>query len=561
MESLRVEGLRSLKDSGYIDIKPITLLLGENSSGKSTFLRTFPLLRQSLESSTRGPILWYGSYVDFGSFDDALSNFGEDKTISFSFKVNVEEIKRVTPKVYSSHAGFTSGVVEIKLTLINDTKAGHSRVQKIVVEHNGNTAELEFSRNNKLVSVISNKIDLTELFSNATIQVEKSRHTLFPHIAFSNTDSMYLSMSDYRNPNVDDHLTELITPFAHGKSNINTVLRKLNQSPTRNKKRFVKEFQSLSHTQTWNKRTKNLDQNSESLDPIHAALFAGRLSWMFVITNAYLSNDFANVSYVAPLRATAERYYRNQELSVDEVDFQGKNLVMFIKNLSDSKKKEYRSWLSTHFGFTVDAVSDGGHLTLRITYDKGTQSYNVTDMGFGFSQILPIITQLWFTSVSEWNNQQRLRRLVHLNRYLVIEQPELHLHPRFQAKMIDVFVKMVNLLSDDKKGISLKIVIETHSETIINQLGMRIRDEETQSKYLKVVQDIDATEASFEEKRENRRSQLQKFDSTISKDDVSIVLFDKLIPNSPTEVSFSRYDSNGNLEDWPWGFFEPEFNL
>jgi predicted ATPase len=38
MKEIRIEGLRSLKDSTYIPIKPLTILLGENSSGKSTFL-------------------------------------------------------------------------------------------------------------------------------------------------------------------------------------------------------------------------------------------------------------------------------------------------------------------------------------------------------------------------------------------------------------------------------------------------------------------------------------------------------------------------------------------
>ena len=51
------KNLRSLKDTGLIDIKPITFLLGQNSSGKSTFLRSFPRLRQSVETKTKGPIM------------------------------------------------------------------------------------------------------------------------------------------------------------------------------------------------------------------------------------------------------------------------------------------------------------------------------------------------------------------------------------------------------------------------------------------------------------------------------------------------------------------------
>lgn len=567
MKSVKIEGLRSLQNSGYIDIKPITLLLGENSSGKSTFLRTFPLLRQSTESTTRGPILWYGSYVDFGSFDDALSHFSEDKTISFSFKIDASSIKKSTPRQYYTSAGLNSGILEVKLTLSNDTKAGHSRVQRVKLIHNENTAELEFSKNNKLLKVTANGVDLSEYFQSATLEPERSRNTLIPHMTFSTNSSFYQRLNEFRNPAIDSHLESLIVNFAHGRSRLDDLIKKLYKVPTKRQSKFINDFQTLSNTNTWVKRTKTLDPNSEELTPIHAALFASRIPWIFVILNVYLPSEFSNVSYVAPLRATAERYYRNQELSVEEVDFQGKNLVMFINNLSDTKKKEYKTWLSHNFGFAIDAVSDGGHLTLRITYDEGVQSYNVTDMGFGFSQILPIITQLWFTGIKDNPNHRGLNRYSHPNRYLVIEQPELHLHPRFQAKMIDVFIKMVNLLKNDGKGKQIRIIMETHSETIINQIGMRIRSEELERKYDEIQNELlleSFTKDSYPSEDDEQTAKPQnapEFMNTISSDDVSIVLFDKLSPNSQTDVSFSSYDSDGNLKDWPWGFFEPGFNL
>ena len=67
MDSIRVERLRCLAYTGDIKIKPLTILLGQNSSGKSSFLRVFPLLKQSIESRTSGPILWSGRLVDFGN--------------------------------------------------------------------------------------------------------------------------------------------------------------------------------------------------------------------------------------------------------------------------------------------------------------------------------------------------------------------------------------------------------------------------------------------------------------------------------------------------------------
>ncbi|HYE32775.1 MAG TPA: AAA family ATPase, partial [Methylomirabilota bacterium] len=89
LEKIRIRNLRSLADTGFIDLKPLTLLVGVNSSGKSTFLRTFPLLRQSVETVTKGPILWYGRYVDFGGFDTAVMRTASPREVTMDFQVQL----------------------------------------------------------------------------------------------------------------------------------------------------------------------------------------------------------------------------------------------------------------------------------------------------------------------------------------------------------------------------------------------------------------------------------------------------------------------------------------
>lgn len=79
LDSIQLKNLRSLKDTGFIQLKPITVLVGKNSVGKSTFLRSFPLIRQSCERQKRAPILWYGKLVDFGDFKTALNRTAAKK--------------------------------------------------------------------------------------------------------------------------------------------------------------------------------------------------------------------------------------------------------------------------------------------------------------------------------------------------------------------------------------------------------------------------------------------------------------------------------------------------
>ncbi|MCU8082259.1 AAA family ATPase [Shewanella sp. SM23] len=254
MESIKIEGLRSLKNSGFVDIKPLTLLLGENSSGKSTFLRTFPLLRQSTESHTRGPILWYGSYVDFGSFDDALSNYSDDKSISFSFKIKSKSILSVTPKRVTSKAGILSGDIEATLKVVNDGRNGQTRVRSVQIKHNENEIEIIYGKGDKLISVISNGINLTDYFGSVIVAQEKSRFSLFTHIKFPSGSSTYAGFNDYDNPNLKELINNCVAEYAHGKSNLADLTQRMLRQQTMSLSDFVEKFSGISPTHTWKKK-------------------------------------------------------------------------------------------------------------------------------------------------------------------------------------------------------------------------------------------------------------------------------------------------------------------
>ncbi|QDO84497.1 hypothetical protein FM037_16405 [Shewanella psychropiezotolerans] len=282
MESIKIEGLKSLKNSGFVDIKPLTLLLGENSSGKSTFLRTFPLLRQSTESYTRGPLLWYGSYVDFGSFDDAVSNFSDDKSISFTFKVKSKSILKVTPKSFASKAGIFTGDIEATLTVVNDGKNGQTRVRAVKIRHNKNEIEVSYGKGHKIISVISNGVNLTDSFGSVTIMPEKNKLSLFPHIKFSNERSSYTGKSDYQNDSIIELINNCISEYAHGKSNLTNLSQKILKQQTMPLSDFIETFSEISPTNTWKKKTSGLHKNLNNIERIHAAIYASRAPWFLL---------------------------------------------------------------------------------------------------------------------------------------------------------------------------------------------------------------------------------------------------------------------------------------
>ena len=72
MNSLRLKNIKSFSDSGEIEIKPITVFVGKNSSGKSSLIRFPAVLAQTSLADSDSPIKFYGKMVDYGNFDDVL---------------------------------------------------------------------------------------------------------------------------------------------------------------------------------------------------------------------------------------------------------------------------------------------------------------------------------------------------------------------------------------------------------------------------------------------------------------------------------------------------------
>jgi predicted ATPase len=78
---------------------------------------------------------------------------------------------------------------------------------------------------------------------------------------------------------------------------------------------------------------------------------------------------------------------------------------------------------------------------------------NLVDVGYGVSQVLPVLVDI---------------ALADKDSTLLLQQPEVHLHPRAQAQLGTYFVRAVEL------GVNL--VVETHSDQILDRVRMEVRD-------------------------------------------------------------------------------------
>ena len=158
-------------------------------------------------------------------------------------------------------------------------------------------------------------------------------------------------------------------------------------------------------------------------------------------------------------------------------------------------------------------MTEGSHIAILLQDETG-QAHNLIDMGFGFSQVLPIVAQCWATA-----SGRRVSERDPLPSIVAIEQPELHLHPHYQAKLADMFVGSVHAARAAVPD--TRFIVETHSEALVSRLGELV--------------EIGKLAAA----------------------DVSVLLFEQDPLTKDTTVRQSTFSPDGTLTNWPVGFFAP----
>jgi hypothetical protein len=118
-------------------------------------------------------------------------------------------------------------------------------------------------------------------------------------------------------------------------------------------------------------------------NPVYKRLFelyaVARFAALYDACTTQLTSVFNNVQYVGPVRTRNERYYRYQELSVSEIDPDGRNFPMFLNSLSDSQVDKFSRWVSELFGYGVRVDRKEGHISINVRYDQ--RDVNVVDTG------------------------------------------------------------------------------------------------------------------------------------------------------------------------------------
>jgi predicted ATPase len=129
---------------------------------------------------------------------------------------------------------------------------------------------------------------------------------------------------------------------------------------------------------------------------------------------------------------------------------------------------------------------------------------DLPDVGFGISQVLPVLVQLFYAPS---------------NSIIIMEQPEIHLHPKAQALLADVMIDAIKARENGKER-NIQLIVETHSEHFLRRLQRRI------------AEDVISNE--------------------------QIAPYFANTTTNPTSLDILQIDMCGNIYNWPDGFFGDE---
>lgn len=445
IEQLRLHNFKSWQDTGDIRLASITGLFGTNSSGKSSILQSLLMLKQTTESPDLAQVLNFGdgrTYVDLGTFRDTVYHAG-GKLNDQKPEIGMESAIRWSLAEPLTVANPTS----LKSTLFSTTRMQfHADIRDFGTPKMPRIGVREF------------EYDFTD---------ERRKTYSFGMKRKSDDQNEY------------DFISAGFEP----------------------------------------KRKQGRPWPLPA--PIKCYGFPSQVGGYY--QNAAFLSDFSlafeelfsRVYYLGPLRDYPKRQYTWGGGQPSDMGPRGERSIDALlasrdrgKVISRGKGKgrfsleEYVAWWLRELGlihsFGVESISSESNL-YRVRVQKTPDSARVliTDVGFGVSQILPVLVLCYY--VPEGST-------------ILLEQPEIHLHPSVQAGLADVFLDAI-----EKRGV--QIILESHSEHLLTRLQRRIAE------------------------------------GKIASDATALYFCDRA---SSSHLTPLRLDQFGNITNWPEGFFGDE---
>ncbi|MDA9967145.1 AAA family ATPase, partial [bacterium] len=508
-----ISNFRSWNGDNEIDLNKINLLLGANSSGKSSIIHALALLKQS---KTGHRLIPKGDHIDLGRIEDQVNasvkslkgrilsdliGFGLRSQISTG---NILEIGRVgrfgsTRRVGSDNVNWPAERGEYADTLSAELDeityiekyddlgrmvnislhATNFQIAAIQASYRGKTARFSFDFTDEyefwslIVNFNSSKKEIDkDQFDEA--EIEKERYLNLLHKKRNEIKSIRKKIREAQlsaNTKTLQKLQHLYDEAQNRSHFYATRLRKLEREtrntkiPGRTKKQKCKNLSEMLSVQFSTsmelcEKTDILSVFIRSLTTgtgLHGPFDLGRSAQeatrktidaleliasncdhflispftLFYWAKTKFNHMISTVERIGPHRERPDRItFVNPNDQSSSVGVKGENVMSIIHQIPKKQIKELNDWFKIlEIPYSVDRkFTRRFNISQLILKDRNGTEVALADVGYGIGQVLPVV----------------LTSMLRSNTIIAVEQPELHLHPKLQANLADLFIKSAN---------------------------------------------------------------------------------------------------------------------
>ena len=243
------------------------------------------------------------------------------------------------------------------------------------------------------------------------------------------------------------------------------------------------------------------------LFPVHASFFFQDASFLNELAYGYESL-IDDIFYLGPLREYPKREYGWAGASPSDVGQRGERTVDAIlaatargerQNIEPRQRlmpfQELVAYWLKRLGliesFEIREIAPGTNLYQAwVKRDRHSAEVLLTDVGFGVSQVLPVVVLLAY--VPEGST-------------VLLEQPEIHLHPSVQSGLADYI-----LWAARKRNV--QVIVESHSEHLLRRFQRRVAEETASAQDVKLYfTSMEGGEAKLRDLELNQWGEIQNW--------------------------------------------------
>ena len=546
IKTIALRNFKGFSNEVRIDLRPITLLFGANSAGKSSVLHALQYAREILERNNANAdrTLQGGEAVDLGGFLNLVHGRQQALVLDPDRHIEIEmemvlgdnSIPELVPDAFEDWQTQDSEVWSFYETLQTVRRKVGSVSVRLVVGWNG-------LRNEPIVvgyQIGANgawcvKFESTADGRDVRMRINKDNPIFM--VEGLNTDDLLAELDDWVNPNdlAADTKDEFVDVAAPDKgiaaepamvSIWSDVFQAVKESgmerPGDGLRSWLNGFSGA---------LPRLDQmlfipapGAKGAANVYIAReFTAFLSWLTIGPAMLLREQLRKLRYIGPLRRIPPRGFDVSLTKSEAAWSDGMAGWEALMSGSERLLSDCSEWMSSpdklgtgysisrkqmqEFDLSEPEPKSVGRPRPRVALvDAAGLSHQPQDVGVGISQVLPVVVAAQDGSAS----------------LVCIEQPELHIHPAVQVGLGDLFI-------DGALNHELSFLIETHSEHLAMRLQRRIR--------------------------ETSSGELADRQAPLYADQVNIVYLDRGESGSVASYQVGL-DADGKFTDrWPRGFF------